>query len=173
MSSRRKTGDDGICLSEVPPRPLLDLASADPRCAADAGPQSDETVGLCAEWIALSREIEGLVRRWQALETWVGQEYGWFELNEGEQRALPAAAEMYEIDERLELMSRDQERRLALLAGREANTVQSLAGILAVAARIMRDEANPAEPFVVAAMRGLPSACCTNCGERLVARGGD
>ena len=132
---------------------------------------SDEVVPHCAAWMALEVEIDRLARRWAQLETVLSREHSWFALSSAERRALPEAAEAYEIDDRLESLSQQRERMLEHLSTLKAATLHGVASKLAVAARLMQDEGNPAQPFVASAVRELAQMCCAGCGAALLPSG--
>jgi hypothetical protein len=132
---------------------------------------SNQTVARCADWIALDLEIERLTLRWSKLETLMMREYGWFALTEVEQRALPEAAEMFEIDARLETLSFQRDRLLKPLSRLPADTLRGVASKLVIAARLMEHEENPAQPFVASAVRELADMYCQVCGAAHVPAG--
>ncbi len=131
-------------------------------------PPAEDTVARCADWIALDLEIDRLARRWSQLETLMARKHRWFALTHAEQRALPQAAEMFEIDDRLEALSSQRERMLQPLSRLQADTLHGIASKLVIAARLMQQEENAAQPFVASAVRELAQMCCPGCGAALV-----
>jgi hypothetical protein len=125
---------------------------------------TNKTVALCGDWIALDLEIDRLTLRWVKLEALMVRDYGWFALTDAEQKALPAAAEMYEIEAMLGALSRPRERLLRPLAHLPAETLHGVASKLVIAARLMEHEENPAQPFVARAVRELTDMKCPGCG---------
>jgi len=96
------------------------------------------------------------------------RDHGWFTRSAAEQRALPEAAEMFEIEVRLDQLSRQRERLLKPLSHLPADTLHGIACKLVVAARLMEHEENPAQPFVASAVRELASMRCPGCGAAYV-----
>jgi hypothetical protein len=123
------------------------------------------------DWIALDHEIDRLALRWSKLETLMVRQHGWFALNPFERRALPEAAEMFAIDDRLEALSRQRERLLKPLAQLPAVTVNAVASKLVIAARLLQHEEAPAQPFVANAVRALVGMRCPGCGATYVPPG--
>ena len=109
--------------------------------------------------------------RWAKLETLMGREHGWFALTPAEQRALPEAAEMFEIEARLEALSRQREQLLKPLSHLPTDTVHGVVSKLVIAARLLQHEENPALPFVASAVRELAQMCCPGCGATFVPAG--
>ena len=155
-------------------RTLLGAAAAVPAVGGDArlSFSSDDTVAQCADWLALDLEIDRLALRWAQLETLMARDHGWLTLGHAERRALPEAAEMFEIDDRLEALSRQRERMLKPLSRLHANTLHAVASKLVIAARLMQHDENPAQPFVASAVRELPQLRCPGCGAAYVPAGG-
>ena len=154
-------------------RTLLGAASAVPSVGGQVGARFpfNDTVAQCAAWIALDLEIDRLARRWSQLEALMVRDHRWFALSHAGRRALPEAAEMYEIDDRLEALSRQLEQMLQLLSERQAGTLHGVASKLVIAARLMRHEEHPAQPFVASAVRELPQLRCPGCGAAYVPAG--
>jgi hypothetical protein len=132
---------------------------------------AEDTVTRCAQWIALDLEIDRLTMRWAKLEALMAREFGWFALTDGEQKALPEAAEMFEIDARLEALSHQRERLLKPLSHLRAHTLHGVTSKLVIAARLVEHEENPAQPFVANAIRELADMCCAGCGAAYVPAG--
>lgn len=147
-------------------RTLLGAASIAPTVsrATIAPLLANETAARCAEWIALDLEIGRLTLRWSQLETRMVRENRWFGFTEAERRALPQAAEMYEIDDILEALFHQRERMLEPLPRLKADTLHGVASKLAVAARLLQYEEHPARPLVASAMRELAGMCALDCG---------
>lgn len=163
MGSRRKTGDSAR-LPAVSRRTLLGAVAAPSLCDAVRTPRSNETVAHCAKWLATDFEIDRLSLRWAALETRMAREFGWLALPEAERRALPQAAEMFVIERRLDELSDERERQLETLATLRAGDLHGVASKLAVAARLLQPEAEPAYRLVADAVRELAHLRCPGCG---------
>jgi hypothetical protein len=151
-------GNDG------PTRRTVVGASAIAPLLGHALPGENGTVAQCMEWIALDREIDRLALRWSKLEAQMVREHGWFALTLAERQALPEATEMFAIDDRLEALARQRERRLKPLAHLPAETVNAVASKLVIAARLLQHEENPAQPFVASVVQELASMRCSSCG---------
>lgn len=165
---RRPRSADATVLSR---RTLLGAASVAPTVsrATIAPLLANETVALCAEWIALDLETGRLILRWSQLETLMVREHRWFGLTDAERRTLPEAAEMYEIDDTLEALFHRRERLLEPLFRLKVNTLYGVASKLAVAARLLPHEEHPAQPLVAGAVRDLAEMRCLDCGAPYVA----
>ena len=136
-------------------RVVLGAASAAPAVGLVPAAHPDPLVARCAEWLAIDRESDRLSLRWAALEARLIAEHRWFELSAVEQRRLPQAAELLEIEARLDRMSDEREARLEALAGLDARDLQGVAGKLAVADRLLRHEGGPVHRLVADAARVL------------------
>ena len=123
MGSRRKTGVEGVRLPELSRRAVIAgtsvaaFGAAKPAAALVSPPVAaltapDEGTKRCVRWLAINAKIERLQTRWAKLETWLGKEHAWFQLSPAEQRALPWAKELRDIDGCLDLLF---EQRDALL----------------------------------------------------------
>ena len=147
-------------------RSLIGAASAVSAIGSGAGASlaSKDTVAQCAAWIALDLEIDRLALRWAALETLMARDHGWLALSQAERRALPEAAEMFEIDDTLEVLSCRRERMLKPLSRLAGDTPHAAVSKLAVAARLMLQEESPAQPFVANVVRELAEMRCPGCG---------
>ena len=158
-------------------RALLGAASTTSVLGLVPATRPDPLVARCAEWLAIDLESDRLSLRWAALETRLVDECGWFSLSNVERRGLPQAAEMFEIEERLDRLSDEREQRLAALASLRAQDLQGVAGKLAVGARVLLHTGGPVHQLVADAVRVLASHHCSHCGaaggtERSRERGG-
>lgn len=129
-----------------------------------AASEAGDVVARCADWIALDLEIDRLAVRWSQLETLMARQFQWFELTHAERRALPEAAEMYEIDAKLTGLSYERERQLEPLSRRKADTLNGVASKLAVAAAVLKHEDSPAHALVAGVVRELAALNCPGCG---------
>ena len=128
------------------------------------GPQPDPLAVRCAEWLAIDFESDRLSRRWAALEAWLAEERRWFRLSEAERRRLPEAAEMFEIEERLDRLSEELEQRLESLTRLKATDLHGAASKLVVAARVLLHDAGPTHGLVADAVQVLTTQRCPGCG---------
>ncbi|HEY2752749.1 hypothetical protein [Phenylobacterium sp.] len=70
--------------SDLPPAPIDGTA---------------ETLRLCRSWLSTEAQVFDLLSQWRSLEKHVcAKHHNWFRMTEAEQRRLPDAAEMFEID---------------------------------------------------------------------------
>ncbi len=83
------------------------------------------------------------------------REHGWFSLSAVEQRALPQAAEMFEIEAQIDDLCEGRERRLRRLSELKAQDMPGVVGKLAVAARLLEDEQGHAYRLVADALNEL------------------
>lgn len=138
--SRRQLMAGSAALSMLPNTPL----AADPAIAA------------CETWLARQRERQSLSRRWQKLETRLVRERDWFNLTRRQRAALPEAAELDVIDDRLDVLAAQNEELLAILPGIAAITAQGLALKLAVAvAHVPPEENKDAHDLIASILRDL------------------
>lgn len=161
MGSRRKTGDS------VRPHTSSPRSGSGGAAAIVGGVCWGTTSDNAASgeaWLLLDTEIDQLSRNWAALETQMAREFGWLSLSQVERRALPQAAEMFEIEERLDRLSDEREHRLTSLAKLKAKDLHGVASKLAVAARVLRHEDGPAHQLVADAVKALATRCCPDCG---------
>ena len=152
-------------------RAVIGAATAAPVIIGSGPLASNDAVAQCADWIALDLEIDRLTVRWSNLEAVLVREYGWFSLTSAARRALPAATELFEVDDRLEILLLRRERLLKPLAQLRANTLHGLATKLVIAARLLEHEENPAQPFVASAVREMSDMRCPGCGAAYVPAG--
>ncbi len=162
---RSRTGD------ATPSRRTLLGAAALAPVVGGGSLAAEDIVARCANWISLDLEIDRLARRWARLETRMARDHGWLALTHAERRALSQAAEMFEIDERLETLSRQREQMLQPLSRLQADTLHGVASKLVIAARLMQQEENPAQSFVAGAVRELAQMRCPGCRAALVPSG--
>ena len=146
-------------------RTLLGAASTVPTVGkVSARLPFNDTVAQCAAWIALDVEVDRLALRWAKLEAQMTRDRGWLTLSHAERRALPDAVEMFEIDDKLEALSDQQERMLAPLSRLPSNTLHGVASKLVIAARLLQHEDSPAQPFVASVVREMAQMRCPDCG---------
>lgn len=127
-------------------------------------PQADDLVASCAQWLALDLEIDRLSLRWSALETTAVREFNWLALSRTQQSAVPLAAEMDQIDARLEVLFKTRKQGLRALSKLPARDVHGVASKLVIAARITQYEDGGAHRFIADAVRTLAALKCPNCG---------
>jgi hypothetical protein len=161
MGSRRRTGDS------VRPHTNSPRSGSGGTAAIVGGAcwriTSDSAVAGEA-WLLLDSEINQLALQWARLETQMAREFGWLALSQVERRALPQAAEMFEIEERLDQLSDERENRLTSLAKLKAKDLHGVASKLAIAAQVLRHEGGPAHQLVADAVNALATRCCPDCG---------
>jgi len=102
---------------------------------------SDETIRLCRSWLSTEAQIFKLQERWSDVENYVVANYdNWFTLTEDEQRKLPDAAEMFEIDARMDAIQDAREDIIPRLPGLIATTREAILMKLEVVADLLRLE---------------------------------
>ena len=156
--------DDRANPTAVSRRMLLVAATAAPTLGMLPGAQPDPLVARCAEWLAIDFESDRLSRRWAALEAWLVEEWRWFSLSEVERRGLPQAAEMFELEERLDRLSEELEQRLESLVHLKAIDLHGAASKLVVAARVLLHDAGPTHRLIADAVQVLTTQHCPGCG---------
>lgn len=156
--------DDRINPTAVSRRMLLGAATAAPALSLLPGAEPDPLVARCTDWLAADFERDRLSRRWAALEAWLAEERRWFSLSEAERRRLPEAAEMFEIEERLDRLSEELEQRLESLTHLKATDLHGAASKLVVAARVLLHDAGPSHGLVADAVKVLTTQRCPDCG---------
>jgi hypothetical protein len=171
MGQRRKTGDCAR-LPAISRRAVIGGGATATALCGTVLPvfheMTNDTVAQCATWIALDQEIDRLSLRWSQIETALVAEFPWFQLSQAQRRALPQAAELFQIDERLEVLFHQRRRDLKALAKLKAQTPHAVASMLAVAARVLLYDESPAQPFITTAVRELAGMACEKCGEPLL-----
>lgn len=156
--------DDSANPTAVSRRMLLCAATAAPALGRLPGAQPDPLVARCADWLAADVESDRLSHRWAALEARLAEECRWFSLSEAERRRLPEAAEMFEIQERLDRLAEELDQRLEALARSKAKDLHGAASKLVVAARVLLHEGGPTHGLVADAVQVLTTQRCPGCG---------
>ncbi len=155
MVSRRKA-EDVVCPPvSSPPKSKTNRSAMPARMWA--GTSQGLEVDPWRAWLELDAEVGRLSGRWSEVETWLAREWGWFALTPAERHSLPQAAEMFEIDRRIEELCEERDRLLERLSATPASDMGAVAGKLAVAIRLLEDEEGLAHRLVVDAAKGLAS----------------
>lgn len=137
-------------------RTLITGATAAPLFAGAASAQTDQAVTACENWLALDAARNRLSRRWQKLETQLAREHNFLKLSRRQQKKLPQAQELYEIDDRLEELWEEQDALLKILPTLAATSAFGLAGKLAVAAtHVCKDENEEGHHLIASILRDL------------------
>jgi hypothetical protein len=154
-------------------RAILGVAAAVPTVGGSASElfASNATAARCGAWVELDLMINRLALRWARLETQMTHDHHWFALTSEERRALPEAAEMFDIDETLETLSLQREQWLKPLSQLKVDTLHDVVSKLVIAARLMQHEDSLAQPFVASAVRELARMRCPGCGAACVPAG--
>lgn len=143
--------------------PLLAAGSTPRRRATIPEPQArtalisvDPVVELARQCLALHRENERLHRRWGAAEAWLADNHNWFKLTEAQQRALPEARKLYDIDQRFAMLKKERPRAMRRLRRTPATSLAGAIGKLrVVVAAIEPDEFPSAYRLLEATIRDL------------------
>ena len=133
-------------------RALLGGATVAPLLLERSTANADQSVIACENWLALRSEHERLARRWSRLEAKLAREHDYLSLSRRQQRALPEARELNDLDDQLEELHEQQKTLLALLPTLAATSALGLAGKLAVAAVEVCPEENEAAHHLIASI---------------------
>lgn len=118
--------------------------------------EADPAAVACQVWLGRDAERKSLSRRWQKLETRLIREHGWFSLSRRERAALPEAAELDAIDDRLDVLHALNQDLLVTLPAITATTAQGLASKLAVAtAQVPPEENKEAHDLIRSVLRDV------------------
>lgn len=117
---------------------------------------ADRSVADCERWLATNAEIESLSGRWAKLEDHLVKRHRWLKLTERQRCALPEAQDLFDIDERLEVLHAERDALLRRLPTIQAMSVRGLAGKLAVAAvAIAPDDHEDVHHLIASILRDL------------------
>jgi hypothetical protein len=146
-----------VYLPKLTRRALIAGTSAAPLfVVASPGAPADETVLLCQRWQALRAEIERRQSRWSALESWLIHNHSWCDLSAEEQGGLPAAAELHEIDARLDELFDRLAALGEVLPSLPATNPTAIVAKLSVAAALIWPQDEPqAHQLIVASIREI------------------
>ena len=126
--------------------PLLGASAALPTPSPTARPVAcavDPAIELARQCLALYRENERLHRRWGDVEAWLADKHDWFKLTEPQQRALPAARKLYDIDDRFAVLTKERPRTMRRLRRTPATSIAGAIGKLQVVAAAIDPEEFP------------------------------
>jgi hypothetical protein len=141
--------------------PLIAAGGASPTHATAQEPPTerapvDPAVDLARECLALHRENERLHRRWGDVEAWLADNHDWFKLTEEQQRALPEARKLNDIDRRFAALKKERPRAMRRLRRTPAKSLAGAMGKLrVVVAAIEPDEFPSAYRLLKATIRDL------------------
>ncbi len=142
MSRRLKGAAIADLRPNGPSRRQLIVGSAAIVAMAPVSLDTDLAIQACNAWQANQAEYEDLTRRWQALETYLFQNYNWPKLSRRQRAAIPEAAELDAIDDRRDELSDHEQQLLMTVLQTAATTSRGLAAKLTVAASIVRPYEN-------------------------------
>ncbi|HVK81061.1 MAG TPA: hypothetical protein VM915_10665 [Verrucomicrobiae bacterium] len=154
----------GGCLNDLSRRSVLGGATVAPLIAAVPASASelDPCINACEHWLALHAEHKRLANRWCDLEVELERTHNFLSLSRRQQRLIPQARELEEIDDRLEELHEEKQTLLALLPTLVATSDLGLAGKLAVAAIEVCPEENAEAHHLIASIlrdfKSMPSA---------------
>ena len=111
-----------------------------------AGPvlATSSVAEIGAQWRVARQAEAALVARWSSIETWLIHNFGWADLTDDEQRALPEAAELHAIDTQLQQVDTDRHQCEVALIGLPAASRDDLQ----VKLQVVADLLNPADHAV-------------------------
>lgn len=116
----------------------------------------DPAVELARQCLALHRENERLHRRWGDAEAWLADNHHWFKLTEAQQRVLPEARRLYDIDRRFAALEKERPRAMRRLRRTPAKSLAGAIGKLrVVVAAIEPDEFPSAYRLLEATIRDI------------------
>ncbi|GAM97402.1 MAG: hypothetical protein R3C31_15600 [Hyphomonadaceae bacterium] len=162
MKPRRTSGPSRRALiAGAAAAPLIAAGGASPTHATAQEPPTerapvDPAVDLARECLALHRENERLHRRWGDVEAWLADNHDWFKLTEEQQRALPEARKLNDIDRRFAALKKERPRAMRRLRRTPAKSLAGAMGKLrVVVAAIEPDEFPSAYRLLKATIRDL------------------
>lgn len=135
--SHRKSVQASVCLSR---REVIGSAAAAPLTDIQTYHLADQTARTCEQWLTTNAEAERLQGRWAKIEDHLVTQHRWYRLTERQRCALPAAQELFDIDERLEILHAERDALLHRLPSLQATSRSGLAAKLAVAAVALSPE---------------------------------
>ncbi|RYG32947.1 MAG: hypothetical protein EON93_10385 [Burkholderiales bacterium] len=118
------------------------VGSALAAAAANSSISIDPALQACDRWQAFHAECDGLIKRWQALETYLFRHHDWSRLSRRQRAMIPEAFELDAIDDRMDEIHDQQQQLLSNLPLIDATTPRGIAAKLAVAASVVHREEN-------------------------------
>jgi hypothetical protein len=116
----------------------------------------------CESWLAKEAQTNRLASRWSAVESHLAKHHGWFTLCQAERLALPEAAEMREIDARLERLSGECAHVIPKLPSLAATSRTAILLKFEVLAHVLRREEHRDEHALLrSTLRDLKAAWLT------------
>lgn len=164
MGSRQQTGGGGARLPALSRRAVLvgtSAAATAPTLTHAAGAAGETLTPASAvkpyeRYLQIDARISRLQRRWGRLESYLADRHDWLRLSKAEQRAVPGAEELRDIDGMLDLMFEQREKLLAELPVRGATSLEVVIARLAVAERLIwRDDFPEAHAMIAGAREDL------------------
>lgn len=128
--------------SHEPSRRQLMVGSALAAAAANSSILVDSALQACNAWQAFHAECDGLIKRWQTLESHLFRQHDWSRLSRRQRAAIPEALELDAIDDRLDEIHDQQQQLLSSLPLIDATTPRGIAAKLAVVASVVHREEN-------------------------------
>lgn len=119
------------------------------------GSRSKALPRRCSDWLTIDTEIGRLSRRWSELEIQMARDHGWFKLSTDQQRSLPQAAEMFEIETQINDLCERRDRQLDKLVALKTTGIEEVVGKLTIVVRLLEDEDGPAHSLLADALREL------------------
>ena len=137
-------------------RDVIGAASVAPLVASCSKRVPDQATKISERWLLANAEADRLQCQWGKLENHLVQHHGWYDLTERQRCMLPAAQELFDIDERIERLHAQCAAMLRCLPTLEATSRTALAAKLAVAAIVISPEDNEdAYTLVASILRDL------------------
>lgn len=110
---------------------------------ADLDPRTDEALRLFWRWRASQNEADRLTLAWQRVEAYLFSHHNWTSLSDAAQRALPAAAPLYALDDRLADLDVERDALLAGMSRTNARSAEGFRAKLKVLEYLLRQEDHP------------------------------
>jgi len=163
MGSRQQTGVEGARLPPLSRRAVLvgtsAAAASTPTIGVASRPRTTVAPVDGAQAYRRFLYIDGKIsrlQRWARLESYLVDHHNWCRLTDAEQRTLPAAQELRDIDGMLELLFEQREALLPKLPARGASSLQVVVARLAVVERLIwRDDFPEAHAMIAGAREDL------------------
>ena len=158
MGSRQSTERGSVLLPELSRRAVLVGTSA----AAASTPANLRSVEIPApldgaqpykRYLYIDTKIDRLQRRWGRLESYLANEHNWLRLTDAQQKTLPAAQELRDIDGMMERLFEQRDALLQTLPVRGAVTLEVVIARLAVVERLIYRADHPEAHAMISGAR--------------------
>lgn len=157
MSQRPPAGGIGeSCFEPRPPRRPAKAKTSPNSGKANNPCADDHSVQVFETWLALNAEHSLLINQWQALESHLVKQKNWFNISSSQRKALPEAAQLQTIENRLGAVAMKRQELLRLLPLAACSSAPGLKLKLATAlACVPEDENEDAHNIIKSAIIDL------------------